>query len=266
MSNSYLVLCSRNKEACLIQAGYVGRPLDVWFGGLHTSAPRFSTFGVQPGDTVYPVAVRRGLMHLVTRLEVAELMTVRRYLATRFGVPEGDAVRCWEQVDRLAAERPELRPVLPLGCLDEAAVGAGTAVRFDRAVPGEALERLRLQSRTGPERGLRYLEDGRLKKVQTLLGRIYRLSEPSAEEFAELFAQLDSPAAPNQRFAPVWRSPSAEGLARVICNEHRFDLLPILADALEEAGCDNHAILAHCREQRKHIRGCWVVDLVLGRK
>ncbi len=39
--------------------------------------------------------------------------------------------------------------------------------------------------------------------------------------------------------------------------------MPILADALEEAGCDNAEVLTHCREPGVHVRGCWVVDLVL---
>jgi hypothetical protein len=74
---------------------------------------------------------------------------------------------------------------------------ADLATRFDRAMPGEVLEHLQLKSRTGPERGLRYLEDGKLKKVQTLLGRVFRLSEQSAGEFAELFSRLDSAAGPD---------------------------------------------------------------------
>ena len=42
--------------------------------------------------------------------------------------------------------------------------------------------------------------------------------------------------------------------------------LPILADALEDAGCDNHDILSHCRGPGPHVRGCWVVDLILGKE
>jgi hypothetical protein len=42
--------------------------------------------------------------------------------------------------------------------------------------------------------------------------------------------------------------------------------LAILADALEEAGCDNADILTHCRQSGPHVRGCWVVDLLLGRE
>jgi len=43
-------------------------------------------------------------------------------------------------------------------------------------------------------------------------------------------------------------------------------LLPILADALEEAGCTAEDILAHCRSGGEHVRGCWVVDLILGKQ
>ena len=45
-----------------------------------------------------------------------------------------------------------------------------------------------------------------------------------------------------------------------------FGAMPILADALQDAGCDNDDMLNHCRdEQQAHVRGCWVVDLVLGK-
>jgi hypothetical protein len=40
----------------------------------------------------------------------------------------------------------------------------------------------------------------------------------------------------------------------------------ILADALQDAGCDNYDILSHCRGDGQHVRGCWVVDLVLGKE
>jgi hypothetical protein len=54
-------------------------------------------------------------------------------------------------------------------------------------------------------------------------------------------------------------------LARAIYDEYAFDRLPILADALEEAGCTDTDILNHCRQPGDHVRGCWVVDLLLGR-
>ena len=54
-------------------------------------------------------------------------------------------------------------------------------------------------------------------------------------------------------------------LARIIYEERSFDQMPDLADALEGAGCTNDEILAHCR-MGNHVRGCWVVDLILGRE
>jgi hypothetical protein len=46
-----------------------------------------------------------------------------------------------------------------------------------------------------------------------------------------------------------------------------FGAMPILADALQDAGCDSEGVLGHCRDENAtHLRGCWVVDLVLGEK
>jgi hypothetical protein len=66
-------------------------------------------------------------------------------------------------------------------------------------------------------------------------------------------------------FADSWRSEAAVSLASAVYTERAFDRLPILGDALEEAGCDHPDILNHCRGPGLHVRGCWVVDLVLGK-
>lgn len=66
-------------------------------------------------------------------------------------------------------------------------------------------------------------------------------------------------------FAPSWRTETAVVLASGIYAERAFDRLPILADALEEAGCDHPDVLSHCRGPGPHVRGCWVVDGVLGK-
>ena len=42
--------------------------------------------------------------------------------------------------------------------------------------------------------------------------------------------------------------------------------MPILADALQDAGCDNEDILSHCRGEGPHVRGCWVLDLLFDKK
>jgi hypothetical protein len=68
-------------------------------------------------------------------------------------------------------------------------------------------------------------------------------------------------------FSPEWRTETAVALARGMYESRDFGAMPILADALQEAGCDCEDILNHCRDPRQvHVRGCWVVDLVLGKE
>lgn len=66
-------------------------------------------------------------------------------------------------------------------------------------------------------------------------------------------------------FDSDWRTATVRDLALSVYAEHAFDRLPILADALEDAGCDNADVLAHCRGDGPHARGCWIVDLILGK-
>jgi hypothetical protein len=72
-------------------------------------------------------------------------------------------------------------------------------------------------------------------------------------------------------FSPVefdsrWRTSDVLGLARAIYDDKAFERMPILADALMDAGCEDEQVIAHCRGERPHVRGCWVVDLVLGKQ
>jgi hypothetical protein len=62
------------------------------------------------------------------------------------------------------------------------------------------------------------------------------------------------------------RTEDAIGVARGIYEDRAFDRLPLLADALMDAGCDDDQVLDHCRLPGPHTRGCWVVDLVLGKE
>jgi hypothetical protein len=66
-------------------------------------------------------------------------------------------------------------------------------------------------------------------------------------------------------FDPRWRTADTVGLARAIYEDRAFDRLPLLADALMDAGCSDEQVLGHCRGDGLHTRGCWVVDLVLGK-
>jgi hypothetical protein len=73
-------------------------------------------------------------------------------------------------------------------------------------------------------------------------------------------------------FDPAWRTPTVAALATAAYEERSLPTgtldparLAVLADALEDAGCTNLDILAHCRDGGLHVRGCWVVDLLLGK-
>ncbi len=76
---------------------------------------------------------------------------------------------------------------------------------------------------------------------------------------------------------PSWLTSTVIALAKGMYESREFSAMPILADALQDAGCDNDEILNHCRDEKPlggmgaippcnpHVRGCWVVDLLLGK-
>jgi hypothetical protein len=84
-------------------------------------------------------------------------------------------------------------------------------------------------------------------------------------------------------FDPTWRTETVVAVARKMYDTHDFDAMPDLADVLQDAGCENERILNHCRYSSlhatetagspgaggarpcRHVRGCWVVDLLLGK-
>jgi hypothetical protein len=85
-------------------------------------------------------------------------------------------------------------------------------------------------------------------------------NEQSAQ--CELVREVFNPFA---RFDPAWRTPQAMAIARTVYEDRAFSEMPVLADALEDAGCTQQDVLQHCRDRQKHVRGCWVLDSVLDR-
>ncbi|HEY7314823.1 MAG TPA: hypothetical protein VH643_36090 [Gemmataceae bacterium] len=63
----------------------------------------------------------------------------------------------------------------------------------------------------------------------------------------------------------TWHDGLIVSMARRMYDSRDFSDMPVLADALEEAGCTNQDILGHCRSAGEHVRGCWVIDSILGR-
>ncbi len=139
---------------------------------------------------------------------------------------------------------------------------------------------------TGPEERSRDLPLDTRQAVQELDARIEQLNEEkitaiAANDFeraAHLRDQADRHKKARtailrnwpRRFVidPGWLSWNGSAVTRIaglIHEERRWQELPVLADALEEAGCADQEILGHCREAAGHTRRCWVVDLLLNR-
>ena len=66
-------------------------------------------------------------------------------------------------------------------------------------------------------------------------------------------------------FDPAWRTFDVTMIAAGAYEDRAFDRLPILADALQDPGCENADILSHLRGGGPHVRGCWALDLILGK-
>jgi hypothetical protein len=95
----------------------------------------------------------------------------------------------------------------------------------------------------------------------------YDAVAPRGVQCALIRDLLGSPFRPTPETDPAWRKwnrGAVTKLAQSMYEERRFADLPILADALEEAGCTSADLLEHCRSEAVHARGCWVVDLLLG--
>lgn len=93
------------------------------------------------------------------------------------------------------------------------------------------------------------------------IGKVERAAQ--ADLIRDIFGNPFRPVA----FAPGWRTDTVVSLARGMFESREFAAMPILADALQDAGCENPDVLTHCRDPNGvHVRGCWVVDGVLGRE
>jgi hypothetical protein len=90
------------------------------------------------------------------------------------------------------------------------------------------------------------------------------LRQPTQEFFADAYHDLIPNPFLTVDWKPEWKTSTVLELARTTYDRHAFDVLPILADALLDAGCDHHLVQEHCRSGRPHARGCWVLDALLG--
>jgi hypothetical protein len=81
----------------------------------------------------------------------------------------------------------------------------------------------------------------------------------------DIFGNAFRPSAPPPPAVLTWNDGTVRRMAQGIYDGREFGRMPILADALLDAGCDDEEVLQHCRQQGAlHTRGCWVIDLLLG--
>jgi hypothetical protein len=98
------------------------------------------------------------------------------------------------------------------------------------------------------------------------LGRAVPRSEAAIVEQMQLLRDIFANPFRAVGFPAHWHTDTSVALACQMYEARDFSAMPILADALQDAGCDNEDILDHCRGPGPHVRGCWVVDLVLGKE
>lgn len=136
----------------------------------------------------------------------------------------------------------------------------------DRPRPWEEIEP-ELHSRPGNWRFAHLLPTADVISVAKTLRRLVALSMPEDHwpRVVDLIHEVvGNPFRPIV-FEPEWRNSTVVTLAEGIYNDRAFDRLPILADALQDAGCECADILDHCHSVGRHFRGCWVVDRILGK-
>jgi hypothetical protein len=83
--------------------------------------------------------------------------------------------------------------------------------------------------------------------------------------FRDLFGNPFRPVAVDPSWL-AWHDGLLVSMAQRIYDSRDFRDMPVLADALEEAGCANQDVLSHCRNRGDHVRGCWVIDCILGKE
>jgi hypothetical protein len=101
-------------------------------------------------------------------------------------------------------------------------------------------------------------------------GRLSRALRDRKAREADLLRDIfENPFRPAPRLDPAWltwNGGTVRKLAQAVYDKPAFDRLPVLADALEDAGCAGAGLLGHLRGPGPHVRGCWALDLILGKE
>ena len=155
-------------------------------------------------------------------------------------------VRAWNKVERLRPRSLQRQHVK---------MAVASAIRPDPFMPGYVAESAMFALADLPD------------KSRTTINRLRRGERTvQAHLVRDIFDDPFRPTPPLPPAVLAWNDGTVPKLAQAIYEDRAFNRLPILADALEEAGCNNADILAHCRQPVPHVRGCWALDLILGKE
>jgi hypothetical protein len=207
---------------------------------LHTLDIHRARHGAEPSDSVLlrpPHAALRcdlGRKHMLLAFAV-----VRRYWS-RLVPAARRTIVAWEAIEEGERERD------PLG--DDYVGFVNSLIKCHNAAKGETALAL-------------WLVFGWWPGVKTELAR-EELPASWRPLFDDVFGDAFRPVTTD----PAWLTSTVVSLASQMYESRDFGAMPILADALQDAGCDSPDVLDHCRGPGPHVRGCWVVDLVLGKE
>ena len=200
MGDSFTTYWSRHEFVAARDKAPPGFRLRVLFGGPHVSLPSLRRAGVRPGDWIYPVHVKDGLLHVLGRMKVARVLTEAEFLEEL--ARDGPNAEIAKHMVRPPGRMPptltylahvDTHAFLSPTCTDEAALGAeGTPLWFDLVAPREVVESLRYRSQRG-ERPLRHVADGKLTSISGVQG-LYRLAPSSAAALADLVGSRETDA------------------------------------------------------------------------
>jgi hypothetical protein len=186
VAHAYTIFWTQDCSNTLRRLGWAGRQIETLFGGPHTSEPSFIRAGVRPGDLVYPITVRSGVLSVLSLVRVRSMLRLDDYIeqhADLFSLNLAEPPT--RAFDRYRIAHPAVASLAPT-CTDEVIeCEESTPLRFDLTIPPDLLARLHYRSQRRERDLSPHLRGGRLVSSVAIQG-IYRLSEPCACELEAL--------------------------------------------------------------------------------
>jgi predicted DNA-binding WGR domain protein len=189
--NGYLIFWTADTINMVRAAGEIGQPLQVICGGHHLSKPPLGRYGIEAGDRIYVVSVRKGALHLIASMTVDDVIATEEYLS---------------RLDHGSERQPGHGGFWDHGA-DVALGRDGTSIDLRRVVPPEDVATITFQPKRGATRPISHV-DGRIEQSAGLTGNYLRLTSQTESLFRRVLAG-PSKAAPAARPAPAPPRPVA---------------------------------------------------------